>query len=109
MLRPDDAARLAATAEALHCPAQAIDRMQPWMAELTLSVAEDARSGASAASDSAIAVPATILLRITLDRRLGRGELAGSHRLYDQQPGRDPALQQAAHGMSIGRREFRCQ
>jgi len=48
MLRPDDAARLAATAEALHCPAQAIDRMQPWMAELTLSVADDAQSGASA-------------------------------------------------------------
>lgn len=50
MLKPDDATRLARTAEALHCPAQAVDRMQPWMAELTLSIAEDARSGASAFS-----------------------------------------------------------
>ena len=48
MLPVDDAARLARIAEALHCPPTAIDRMQPWMAELTLSIAEDARSGANA-------------------------------------------------------------
>lgn len=48
MLTPDDAARLRQAGDALHCPIQALDRMQPWMAELTLSVAEDVRNGASA-------------------------------------------------------------
>jgi uncharacterized protein len=48
MLTPDNAAKLRQAADALGCPIQAVDRMQPWMAELTLSVAEDARGGATA-------------------------------------------------------------
>ncbi|HLY79460.1 MAG TPA: TraB/GumN family protein, partial [Caulobacteraceae bacterium] len=32
----------------LNCAPEALDRMQPWMADLTLSIAEDARGGASA-------------------------------------------------------------
>jgi uncharacterized protein YbaP (TraB family) len=32
----------------LNCAPEALDRMQPWMADLTLSVAEDARSGGNA-------------------------------------------------------------
>ena len=50
MLSEDDTARLVQAAVTLHCTPEAIDRMQPWMAELTLSVAEDARSGADASS-----------------------------------------------------------
>ncbi len=42
------AARLRAAAVALNCSPAALDRMQPWMAELTLSVAEDVRGGANA-------------------------------------------------------------
>jgi len=41
-------ARLRQAAIALNCPPEALDRMQPWMAELTLSVAEDVRGGANA-------------------------------------------------------------
>lgn len=48
MLGPDEAARLTREGGALNCPPEALDRMQPWMAELTLSVASDARSGGSA-------------------------------------------------------------
>lgn len=47
-LSDDEAARLLEAAIALHCVPEAVDRMQPWMAELTLSVAEDAKSGANA-------------------------------------------------------------
>ena len=50
MLSEGDTARLMQAAVTLHCTPEAIDRMQPWMAELTLSVAEDARSGADASS-----------------------------------------------------------
>ncbi len=50
MLSQDELGRLFRAAIALHCAPEAIDRMQPWMAELTLSVAEDARSGADASS-----------------------------------------------------------
>ncbi len=50
MLTEDETARLMQAAVTLHCAPEAIDRMQPWMAELTLSVAEDARSGADASS-----------------------------------------------------------
>ena len=48
MLSPDETERLVQASITLHCVPEAIDRMQPWMAELTLSVAEDARSGADA-------------------------------------------------------------
>jgi uncharacterized protein len=48
LLSSAQAARLAQAAAALNCPAAALDVMQPWMAELTLSVAEDVRGGASA-------------------------------------------------------------
>jgi len=48
LLTPDEAGRLAAAAAALNCPLEALERMQPWMADLTLSVADDARSGANA-------------------------------------------------------------
>jgi uncharacterized protein len=48
MMTPDQAKRLVAAGVALNCAPEALDRMQPWMADLTLSVADDARSGASA-------------------------------------------------------------
>jgi hypothetical protein len=47
LLTAGQAARLAKAAAALNCPPQALDVMQPWMAELTLGVAEDVRGGAS--------------------------------------------------------------
>jgi len=50
MMSENDTSRLMQAAVSLHCTPEAIDRMQPWMAELTLSVAEDARSGADASS-----------------------------------------------------------
>ena len=50
LMSEDDSARLMQAAVALHCTPEAVDRMQPWMAELTLSVAEDAKSGADASS-----------------------------------------------------------
>jgi hypothetical protein len=50
LLSEDELGRLVRAAIALHCVPEAIDRMQPWMAELTLSVAEDASSGADASS-----------------------------------------------------------
>lgn len=49
-LSEDESARLLEAAVTLHCAPEAIDRMQPWMAELTLSVAEDAKSGANASN-----------------------------------------------------------
>jgi uncharacterized protein YbaP (TraB family) len=50
LLSVDESARLLQAAVTLHCAPEAIDRMQPWMAELTLSVAEDAQSGANASN-----------------------------------------------------------
>ena len=48
MMTPDQAKRLIDAGVSLNCAPEALDRMQPWMADLTLSIAEDARSGASA-------------------------------------------------------------
>jgi uncharacterized protein YbaP (TraB family) len=48
LVTPDQAERLRRVAIALHCDPGAIDQMQPWMAEFTLSVAEDASGGADA-------------------------------------------------------------
>ncbi|MEJ0065479.1 MAG: TraB/GumN family protein [Caulobacteraceae bacterium] len=48
MMTPDQARRLVDAGVSLNCAPEALDRMQPWMADLTLSIAEDARSGASA-------------------------------------------------------------
>jgi uncharacterized protein len=48
MLTPDQADRLRKAAADLHCAPEALDRMQPWMAEFTLSIADDARGGADA-------------------------------------------------------------
>ena len=48
LVTPDEAERLRRVAVALHCDPGAIDQMQPWMAEFTLSVAEDASGGADA-------------------------------------------------------------
>jgi len=48
LLGPDEALRIRRAADALHCEIVALDRMQPWMAEYTLSVAADAQSGATA-------------------------------------------------------------
>lgn len=48
MLTPDEAAKLRRVAVRLHCLPDAIDRMQAWMADFTLSVAEDASGGADA-------------------------------------------------------------
>jgi uncharacterized protein len=48
MLTPDQADRLQRAAVKVHCSPEALAQMQPWLAEVTLSVAEDALSGASA-------------------------------------------------------------
>jgi uncharacterized protein YbaP (TraB family) len=48
MMTADQAKRLVDAGVSLSCAPEALDRMQPWMADLTLSVAEDARGGASA-------------------------------------------------------------
>jgi hypothetical protein len=48
MFSPQDAAQLQAAAAELRVPPEALDRMQPWMAELTLSIGEDAHDGATA-------------------------------------------------------------
>jgi len=48
MMTPDQAQHLVDAGVSLNCAPEALDRMQPWMADLTLSVAEDARGGASA-------------------------------------------------------------
>jgi len=48
MMTADEAKRLVDAGVSLSCAPEALDRMQPWMADLTLSVAEDARGGASA-------------------------------------------------------------
>jgi uncharacterized protein YbaP (TraB family) len=48
LLTPVQLARLDQAAAALNCPPTALDRMQPWMADLTLSVADDVRGGATA-------------------------------------------------------------
>jgi uncharacterized protein YbaP (TraB family) len=48
LLTPEQAEKLRRAALMLDCAPDALDRMQPWMAELTLSVADDARSGGTA-------------------------------------------------------------
>jgi uncharacterized protein YbaP (TraB family) len=48
LLTADQTDRLLKAANELHCEPGALDRMQPWMAELTLSVAEDAQGGGTA-------------------------------------------------------------
>jgi uncharacterized protein YbaP (TraB family) len=48
MLTPDQVDKLRKAAADLHCAPDALDRMQPWMAEFTLSIADDARGGADA-------------------------------------------------------------
>ena len=48
MMTPDQARHLVDAGVSLNCAPEALDRMQPWMADLTLSIAEDARVGASA-------------------------------------------------------------
>ncbi|HZZ87075.1 MAG TPA: TraB/GumN family protein [Caulobacteraceae bacterium] len=48
MMSPSAARRLLAAGLALNCSPEALDRMQPWMADLTLSVAADARDGGNA-------------------------------------------------------------
>ena len=48
MLTPDQFDKLRKAATDLHCAPEALDRMQPWMAEFTLSIADDARGGADA-------------------------------------------------------------
>lgn len=48
MMTAEQARRLVDAGVSLNCAPEALDRMQPWMADLTLSVAEDARGGASA-------------------------------------------------------------
>lgn len=48
MMSADEAKRLVEAGVSLNCVPEALDRMQPWMADLTLSIAEDARGGASA-------------------------------------------------------------
>jgi uncharacterized protein len=50
MLSPSDAEHLRAVTCKLDGVVEAIDRMQPWMADLTLSVAQDTRDGGEAAS-----------------------------------------------------------
>jgi uncharacterized protein YbaP (TraB family) len=48
MMTPEQAKHLVDAGVSLNCAPEALDRMQPWMADLTLSIAEDARGGASA-------------------------------------------------------------
>ena len=48
LLTPDQAEMLRRAAATLDCAPDALDRMQPWMAELTLSVADDTKSGGTA-------------------------------------------------------------
>jgi uncharacterized protein YbaP (TraB family) len=48
MMTADQAKHMVDAGVSLNCAPEALDRMQPWMADLTLSIAEDARSGASA-------------------------------------------------------------
>jgi uncharacterized protein YbaP (TraB family) len=48
MKTPDEAKQMLAVGLDLNCAPEALDRMQPWMADLTLSVAEDARGGGNA-------------------------------------------------------------
>jgi hypothetical protein len=48
MLTPAQADKLQRVALKVHCSPEALAQMQPWLAEVTLAVAEDALSGASA-------------------------------------------------------------
>ncbi len=48
MLSPGAAAQLQAAAQSLHYPPEIIESMQPWMADLTLSIVDDGRNGATA-------------------------------------------------------------
>ena len=46
LMTPDQAEKLRRVAASLHCSMEALDRMQPWRAEVILSVAADAQFGA---------------------------------------------------------------
>ena len=48
LLSPADVQKLRAAATKVRCLPEALDRMRPWMAELALSLAEDAQMGANA-------------------------------------------------------------
>ncbi|HEY3798044.1 MAG TPA: TraB/GumN family protein [Caulobacteraceae bacterium] len=50
LLSADEQAKLAQAAAQLHCDPTALDRMWPWMADFTLSVAEDSGGGADASN-----------------------------------------------------------
>ncbi|MGH6957552.1 MAG: TraB/GumN family protein, partial [Caulobacteraceae bacterium] len=50
MMSPTETERLRRAAVSLDCAPDALDRMQPWMADLTLSLADDARAGATASA-----------------------------------------------------------
>jgi uncharacterized protein YbaP (TraB family) len=82
MMTPDQAKHLIDAGVSLNCAPEALDRMQPWMADLTLSIAEDARSGASA-SDGVegqiqAAVPPTVKRRAFETASQQIGFLAGT-------------------------------
>jgi uncharacterized protein YbaP (TraB family) len=67
LLTAGQLARLDQAAAALNCLPAALDRMQPWMADLTLSVADDARNGAEASDGVEARVQA--LAPLTVPRR----------------------------------------
>jgi uncharacterized protein YbaP (TraB family) len=82
MMSPMDAEHLRLVASKLDGAIDAIDRMQPWMADLTLSVAQDARDGGEASSGvedeiQAIAPP-TVVRRAFETARQQVGFLAGA-------------------------------
>jgi uncharacterized protein YbaP (TraB family) len=60
MMSAGEADHLRRVTSELNGAVEAIDRMQPWMAELTLSVAQDSRSGAEAASGVEDQIQATV-------------------------------------------------
>ncbi len=82
MMTPDQAQRLVDAGVSLNCAPEALDRMQPWMADLTLSIAEDARGGADA-SDGVegqiqASAPATVKRRAFETASQQIGFLAGA-------------------------------
>jgi uncharacterized protein YbaP (TraB family) len=87
MLSAVDIERLNVAAAELNCAPAALDRMQPWMADLTLSVADDAKAGASATdgveSQVQAATPATVRRRAFETAREQIEFLAGTP-LHDQ-------------------------
>jgi hypothetical protein len=48
LMSPDHASELRRVAAELHCSIETLERMRPWLAEVTISLAADARSGANA-------------------------------------------------------------